>query len=281
MKFTIFGGRGFIGRNLVSFLEAKGYEVAVPPRGAESDVVNTGKCIGHAVYAIGLTGNFRQRSYDTLDAHVTKHAELIRAANFKSWLYLSSTRVYAGIGEDKHAHETASLPIIPSADSLYDLSKLLSEAVCMAHPNPAVRVARLSNVYGAGQSTSTFLGAVIEDLVRTGTVEIGEAPSSSKDYIAVEDVCEHLCSIALDGRERIYNVASGTPTPHQAIAERLSSLTGGKVTFATGAPVRRFPVIGTSRIASEFHHHPRSLIGDLETLLRGPENERRKDGDER
>jgi nucleoside-diphosphate-sugar epimerase len=267
VKFTVFGGRGFIGRNLVSFLEAKGYEVAVPPRGRENDTVNTGECLGHVVYAIGLTGNFRQRIYDTVEAQVTKHAELIRGARFKSWLYLSSTRVYSGIGEDGHACETTAVPAIPSSDSLYNLSKLLSEAICIAQPNPSVRVARLSNVYGAGQSSSTFLGAVIEELTRTGSVVIQEAPSSSKDYIAVADVCEHLCSITLSGRDRLYNVASGRPAPHQAVAERLSSLTGGKITFAAGAPIRKFPVIDTSRIASEFHHRPRSLIDDLENLL--------------
>jgi nucleoside-diphosphate-sugar epimerase len=280
VKFTIFGGRGFVGRNLATYLEAGGHEVALPARGAEAAVAGTGECLGHAVYAIGLTGNFRQHIYETVEAHVTKHAELIRAAKFQSWLYLSSTRVYGGLGADAHASETAAIPITPSRDSLYDLSKLLGEATCFANSNPAVRVARLSNIYGAGHSPSMFLGSVIEELANTGSVVINEASSSSKDYMAIEDVCELLASIALSGRERLYNVASGIPVPHQAIAEKLSSLTGGKVTFAAGAPERRFPVIDTSRIAAEFHHTPRSLIGDLESLLRAAASERKKETDE-
>ncbi|MFZ1109706.1 MAG: SDR family oxidoreductase [Rhodomicrobium sp.] len=272
MKFTVFGGQGFIGQRLVSFLLANGHDVLAPQKGMESSAIEANECCGHVIYSIGMTGDFRQRPYDTIEAEVAKHANLLRAARFDSWLYLSSTRVYSGLKESEPASEGTTLSVVPSRDSLYNLAKLLSEAVCLGHQNPTVRVARLSNVFGRGQKSATFLGAVISEILESGALEIREAPNSMKDYIGINEVCECLQSIALAGRERIYNVASGLQTSHQAIAEKLSALTGGTIAFAPGAPCRRFPPIDVSRLASEFPHRPSSLIDGLESLLPQSDN---------
>jgi nucleoside-diphosphate-sugar epimerase len=267
LRFTVFGGQGFIGQRLVVHLRANGHDVRAPQKGMESSAIEAGECCGHVIYAIGMTGDFRQRPYDTIEAEVAKHANLIRSARFQSWLYLSSTRLYSGLDENALASEDLPLSVFPSQDSLYNLSKLLSEAVCLGNQNPTVRVARLSNVYGKGQKNTTFLGAVIDELLTSGSVEIKEAPTSAKDYISVEDVCEHLQSIAIAGRERIYNVASGIRTSHREIAEKLAQVTGGTVAFAPGAACRRFPRVDVSRISSEFAHRPSLLTDNLEALL--------------
>ena len=76
MKFTILGGTGFIGRHMVAHLRAQGIEVDSPTRDA-SDV--TGQKLGHVIYAIGLTGNFRRQSRSTVDANVYMlHSDLWR-----------------------------------------------------------------------------------------------------------------------------------------------------------------------------------------------------------
>src|ERR1700716_982463 len=94
MKFTVFGGTGFIGRHLVAHLRKNGRDVIVPPRDTEQ---MHGKSLGHVVYAIGMTGNFRNRPHETLQAHVYVLENLLKNTKFESWLYLSSTRVYAGL----------------------------------------------------------------------------------------------------------------------------------------------------------------------------------------
>lgn len=263
--FTVFGATGFIGRHLVQNLKTGGYEVKCPPRGAAGD--ESGH-LGHVVYCVGLTGDFRTRLVDTVEAHVGLLSRLLSVANFDSWLYLSSTRVYGISAQSEVATEDRTLEVLPGADSVYDLSKLLGEAVCLAHPNPSVRAVRLSNVYGPSQSETTFLGSVLRELIDTGGVTIGEAPDSAKDYVAVEDVVGVLERIALAGRHRLYNLASGEATDHRTLAEMLSAFTGGQVSFREGGAVRRFPAIDTSRVADDLGFSPRPFRQGLEALVR-------------
>ena len=272
MKFTVLGSTGFIGRRMVAHLQSHDIEVETPPRDA-ADL--RGRNLGHVIYAIGLTGNFRSQPQAAIEAHVNVLQKLMDCADFESWLYLSSTRVYGGLPSGVLATEDAALTVRPGPDSLYDLSKLLGEAICVAKDSATVRVARLANVYGAGQSEHTFLGSVIHELARNGKVTIGESPPSSKDYISVENVVTLLKLIATQGRERIYNVASGQPVTHQDLADIMRQCRYN-VEFSAHAPARIFPAIDTARIIGEFGEKPRSILQDLPTLI---EEEKHFQGD--
>lgn len=268
--FTIFGAGGFIGSHLARRLRAGGAKVQCPDRGSERDLSAGSGSLGHAIYAIGLTGDFRSRPFDAVEAHVSLLSDVLRQARYESFLYLSSTRVYAGLPGP--VDEDTPLSITPSGDRLYDLSKLTGEALVLAEDRPAARVARLSNVTGPGQSRATFLGAITTELLETGHVTIGEAPESCKDYIDVDDVAALLTAIAERGAERLYAVASGRQTTHQEIARQLSSY--GAIEFAHAAPTRRFPAISRNRIENEFDFRPRTIsesLAGLATFWRGSE----------
>lgn len=260
MKFTVLGGTGFIGRHMIRHLQAQGIEVDAPPRDTKD---LRGRKLGHVLYAIGLTGNFRQRLKETIEAHVNILQRLMEDADFESWLYLSSARVYGGLPVGL---ETEKLSVMPSADSLYDLSKLLGESICLAHAKPAVRIARLSNVYGATQNKNMFLGAVLSELADKKSVMLQESPQSSKDYIAVDACVRILQSIATKGSERIYNVASGHNTTHGEIAACIRAQ-GYEANFAPDAPTRVFPPISISRIKNEFGSVCRPLMKNLPDLI--------------
>ncbi|PYC21084.1 NAD-dependent dehydratase [Aquipseudomonas alcaligenes] len=262
-RFTVLGAGGFIGRHLVAHLRASGHQVLTPAR----DVSLAGQAHGHLIYAVGLTGDFRQRPLDAVDAHVGLLARVLREASFESFLYLSSTRVYGGLSADQLAQEDMDLPQRPTLDGLYDLSKLLGESMCLAQNHPAVRVVRLSNVYGVGQSPHTFLQMVLAELLREGEVTIGEAAESTKDYVSLRDVIELIPRISEHGDSRLYNLASGINLSHRELAERLQVLTGARVRFAEDGVCRRFPRIDISRISRAFAWQPRSLLVDLPELL--------------
>lgn len=261
MKFTVLGSTGFIGKAVTAHLRGKGHDVETPARDAIS---LAGKDLGHVIYAIGMTGNFREHPDLAIEAHVNVLQRLIKDAGFQSWLYLSSTRIY---GMSRDNDEAAKISLTPNADTLYDLSKLLGESICLSHKNPAVRVARLSNVYGAGQSEHTFLGSILRDVKQTGKATIGEGQLSSKDYVSVHDVAELIELIALHGRERLYNIASGEALTHGALAEKIFTA-GYSVDFAPNGNTRALPAINIARIEQEFGKTPRSLLDDLPTLLK-------------
>jgi len=263
MKFTVLGSGGFIGRSMVQHLRDRGYAVEDPARNV-SDL--RGKSLGHVIYAIGLTGNFRTRTRETIDAHVYSLQRLMYEADFDSWLYLSSTRLYDMLPKDVIASEDDALPVRSGPDAVYNLSKLLGESVCFGLDNPSVRVARLANVYGSGMNQNNFLGSVIHSAVQDGHVTIEEAAQSAKDYVAIDDVVTGLEDIALHGRSRLYNVASGRSVSHKDIADAMQNL-GFGVKFSPDGPVRRFPQIDTRRITQEFSRSFRSVIQDLPTLI--------------
>lgn len=273
MKFTILGGGGFIGRNLSRYLEGRGHNVWIPSRAAWE---TRGQDLGHVIYAIGLTGNFRSQPFDTVEAHICKLANLLMSARFDSWLYLSSTRIYGGLPLNEVAREDTALIVSPDLDGVYNISKLMGEAICLSLPNKNIRVVRLSNVYGCGQSKHTFLASIVDDLVHTGKAVIREAPESEKDYIALTDVLPLLEAIALSGREQIYNVASGKAVTHAELANKLIKLTGHIIQFEEKAPCRRFPLIDISRIQNEFDFVASGIDDNLPALIATNEHNRKK-----
>jgi nucleoside-diphosphate-sugar epimerase len=263
--FTVFGASGFIGRHVTAALKAAGHSVLTPARG---DAIDPTAGHGHVIYAIGLTGDYRARPYDTIEAHVGIAGRLLQAGHFDSFLYLSSTRVYRGLDPSLAAGEDTPLPLTPSLDGVYDYSKLLGESLCLAHDNPAVRVARLSNVYGDGMSPALFLGALLDSVNKNGGAVIQDHPQSAKDYIAVGAAVEALTAIATRGRQRLYNVASGRRTENRAIADALTAA-GQKVSFADTPPQPRiFPQVDVSRLAAEFGAPAGDVARDIPALLK-------------
>lgn len=259
-RFTVFGAGGFIGGSLAEHLRAAGHDVLTPAR--EEIPADS---LGHVVYAIGLTGDFRSRPLDTVDAHVGALARRIHGASYDSWLYLSSTRVYGGL--QGPVDEDAVLRTRPDNDSIYDLSKLVGEAICLSMPTSTVRAARISNVFGPGMHGNSFLGMLLADVAAGRDITIGEAPDSSKDYIAIDDLCRMIEQVALHGRHRLYNLASGRPVTHKEVAAIIERETPTTVTFADGGPTRAFPTIDVARVCDEVDFRPASLVERLPTML--------------
>src|SRR5262245_32328654 len=175
-RFTVFGGYGFVGSAVSGLLEAERHEVC---RVGRRDWPTAGADIGNVIFAAGMTADFRERLVDTFESHLVRLHEALRQYRYGSFLYLSSARVYAGSAS---THEESALLVRPcDPDHVYNLSKLAAESLCLAHSHPAIRVVRLSNVFGAQDASNLFLTAVLREAVTTGSVTIGQAPHSSKD----------------------------------------------------------------------------------------------------
>ena len=163
--FTVLGASGYIGSRLVTHLKNHGHECQSVRR---SDPLP--KTLGHVVFCIGLTSDFRTRIFDTVEAHVSILTEYIRNLRYESFLYLSSARVYQGLKAEV-AEETADLIVNPNnTNDIYNISKLMGEALCLAQANPRVRVVRLSNVFGPHDTSQNFLSSVANSCVNSGEV---------------------------------------------------------------------------------------------------------------
>jgi nucleoside-diphosphate-sugar epimerase len=263
--FTILGAGGFIGAALVAWLESHEKVVHAVTRAALPSLLTARRPAGHVIDCIGLTSDFCVRPRDTAEAHVGLVARCLAELQLDSFLLLSSTRVYSRASA---THEDAALPVLPAEPSdLYNVTKLAGEALCLADPRPAVRVVRLSNVYGIDMPAETFLGQVLREGRATGGVVFCQSPTSAKDYVSTTAVLRLLPAIAAGGRQRIYNVAAGGNTSHAAIAACLRDVTGWRTAFAPNAPTVRQPPIDTARLEAEFGPTGSNVVADLPILL--------------
>ncbi|WP_167859269.1 NAD-dependent epimerase/dehydratase family protein [Paenibacillus cymbidii] len=260
LRTTVIGAGGFIGRHVVAALAAD--ECFAPAR---NDPALFREPLGHVVYCAGVSSDFRKRPYDTMRAHVGHLADLLERADFESFVYVSSTRVYLGCD---NADEQSALRVdLREPDHLFHLSKLAGESLCLHGGRQGVRIARLSNVLGDDYSSGNFVFALIRSAVERGAIALESAPDSAKDYIAVGDVARLLVRIAREGASPIYNVASGINTTAGAVAELIRERTGCSVSVLPGAPTVRFPPIGTGRIAAEFGFRSRPIAGLIHELI--------------
>lgn len=262
--FTILGSTGFIGKKLVGALRQEHHEVYTPLRG-DTEIFD--RELGDVIYSIGLTADFRSRPFDTVKAHVCLLRRLLQRARFRTFLYLSSTRVY---GRAARAEESQRLTVDPlEPEDLYNISKLMGESLCMATQRAAVRIVRLSNVYGSNMGSQNFLDSVLREAVLERRVRLRSALDSAKDYVSISDVAELLPRIAASGRARLYNVASGRNVSNRELMEGLSSVVAPlAVEVEERAPTAIFPQISIDRIRQEFGFTPRHLLTELPELVK-------------
>lgn len=263
MKYTILGASGFIGSHVARLAQAQGHEVFCPCRGERLVDVD----LGHVIYCIGLTADFRGRPHDTVAAHVTQLQSLLTQTRFESLVYLSSTRVYGRCGGETCASEEDLITVDPGdPDDLYNLSKLMGESIALSHGD-RIRIARLSNVVGPDFRSRNFLMELIRSCLDKGYVELRTDLDSSKDYVWIDDVAEILLKLGPHGMKPIYNLASGYNTTHHDLLLALGRLAHATFSVAAGAPTICFPPIDTARVKEEFNFKSRDVLACLPELV--------------
>jgi nucleoside-diphosphate-sugar epimerase len=247
---------------LVEYLQGEGVDCYTPAK--YEDIA--GIKLGHVIDCIGLSADFRTRPFDTVEAHVCRLIKILRQCQFDSFLYLSSTRAYGireGIAKEGNIIHCQPLDF----DDLYNISKIMGEAICSASGRDNVKVVRLSNVYGYDEKSENFIFTLIRDALHKGKIVLNTTLDSNKDHINVEDVVDILPGIAMYGKNNIYNVANGKNTTVGEITKKLSELTGCSVEVGKDAQKICCPRICIDRIKEEFAFSPSNILDDLERLV--------------
>ncbi len=266
MRFTILGGSGFIGGALTHRLQAEGHECCTPLHTSLPPCAGETPCMGHVLYCIGLTADFRSRPFDTARAHVSHLIPWLEHGNFESFLYLSSTRVYV---RSTSTHEGAPVIAHPDEpDDLYQLTKAAGESICLSLQDARVRVVRLSTVVGRRADTHDFVNGLLAEGARSRRVELQSHLDCAKDYVRLEDVTMLLPRIAVSGARRLYNVASGVNLTHASVCAAIAEATGWELSVHPNARSSKFLPIDITRVQKEFGFKPKEVLPAIREMAR-------------
>jgi nucleoside-diphosphate-sugar epimerase len=257
---TILGAKGYIGGELARHLHASAWDVCTPDR-LDYGWLSGRSQLGHVVYAIGLTADFRSRPFDTVVAHVELLRQTLQNAQYQSLTMLSSTRVY---GTQADTREDAALTVqAQQPGDLYNLSKLMGESLCLHAASAGlsagapVRVLRLSNVVGQRPDRDLFIDQLIDEGLRTGKVCLQSALDSSKDYVHISDVLAAITTLLGTAHAGVFNIAGGVAVTHAQVTQALTQCFGWPINVAAGAPRQALPAIDITRAVHAFGYAPK------------------------
>lgn len=214
-RYTVIGARGFIGSAMTARLQAHGADVFTPQRGEELDASD----LGRVIYCAGLTGDYRSRPFDAVEAHVGLLSRIIDAGCFDRLIYLSSTRLYDAT-PDIPGREEAPLKLQPdNPDHVYELSKALGENLAVSRSGGRGVAARLSYVFDEAPGSGGFLSAWLDKARRDKALTLASSPALGRDYIHRQDAVAALHALADGEVNGIVNVAEGRVTTNAELAE--------------------------------------------------------------
>lgn len=244
MSVTVLGAGGFVGGRLAQRLSQEGQAPWTPARG-DPDLLK--RDLGVVYYCAGLTADYDQRPFDTVEAHASLVSEIIRAGRFERLVYCSSTRLYDGLPQAE-VDESAPL-VFEVADPrrVYDLSKALGENLTLARTGGRGAVARLSNVFDWSEGAPGFLSEWLIKARETRDLVLESSPHIRRDYIHLDDVVSALIGIAAGSG--VYNVASGALASNADIAEVFRQ-EGWTVRFTRDADPPAPPNASAARLTS-------------------------------
>ena len=160
-------------------------------------LLETRRNAGHVIDCIGLTGDFRTRPHDTAEAHVGVTARCLAGLHFASFLFLSSTRVYAPRHRDSRSHTAhlrARRPVRPLQPHQ---ARRRSRLPRRSAPDGARRppVQRLRRRHAERHIPRPSCSGRASG---TGVVRFRQSAKSTKDYVSLAEVTRLLPAIATE-----------------------------------------------------------------------------------
>lgn len=283
-------GAGFIGGHVVRRLLDNGHRVRVLSRsrphgrarhltaGADLSIGDAGVTktvaeavvgMDHVVFALGSLVPPEAEQEPHLDLSLTLQPllELLGVLAQGPRLpvsYLSSGGTVYGHAPSFPIAETA--PTVPL--SVYGITRLTAERFVLRYGalhDTAVRILRIGNAYGTGQTTARGQGIVGTALERCRTGEplvlYGDG-RISRDFVHAEDIAVAVAGLIGTGGPTVVNIGSGVATPMSEVAEIAREVTGRQLAIVS-KDARDFDLprvqLDVSLLRSLVDYEPRSL----------------------
>ena len=263
-KFTVFGGRGFIGSEFVKELKVQDNEVFIPER---DDTSIYDIDLGTVIYCAGY-GDCQRDPFNVLYANVILLSSLLEKGTFDKLVYISSTRVYMN---QTDSVEDCNLTICNDDNRrLFNLTKLTAEELCLKSQKNCL-IVRPSNVYGVALNSPLFLPSITRDAINNGIVNMYVNKNYVKDYVSVKDVVDATLSIItkISIENKVINIASGFNISANDIATALINKTNCKINWLENkTEVEIFSEIDISELKLILKDYkPKNVLDDLNIMV--------------
>jgi len=299
MKVLVTGGAGFIGKHLVRYLLKKGNVVAIFDNFSNSEkssisslVDNDAKIIGditklediteamkdydiviHLAAKISVEESIKNPS-ETFRINVDGIKNILLACKknqVKKLIVASSAAVYEeGSPDIKLTEDSKINPISPYGESKVVMEQEIKEFISKQNINCVIL--RFFNVYGVGQSPE-YAGVItkfIKKIADNKPLEIFGDGMQTRDFVAVQDVVDSIYDAILNGKNGIYNIASGKAVTIKELAELMISMSGKDLDIQYVNPKKgdiKYSQADISLAKKELHYSPKFGLDEIKNLL--------------
>ncbi len=235
MKILITGATGFIGNNLVEYLESKKYIVFGISRSKTDKKIKNISLDDETK----LKNYFKKNKFDVVihlsstlnndnpktifNENISSLITLLECCKInkiKKFIFASSHMVYG---------DTNYLPIDEvhhtNPKNNYGIMKLINENICKMYSinyNLDISILRISSVYGKGQSKKLLIPTLIRNYLFSKELNIHKYKNGfqSMDLIHIDDVCQAIeATCRLKDKFDIFNIATGDSITAMEIAK--------------------------------------------------------------
>lgn len=252
-------GSGFIGRGLVRQLISQGYVVNVLDRNvcpdefsgktkwvtgefADNDILkNTldGSEVAYHLISSTVPGDETIDPIKELSENIFStiaFLEMCKKCSVKRVVFVSSSSVYG---------QQCTMPISEGAEtnpiSSHGIQKLTIEKYLLLYQflyDIDIRITRLSNPYGPGQSLcgrQGFVAIAIGQMIKNEPVLLRDSGRPIRDFIYIDDVSRALVLAGIvENAPSILNIGSGKGYSLKQVVELLIGITGSHIQTITG-----------------------------------------------
>ena len=240
MKILITGASGFIGSNLLEFLNKKKFSVTGLSNSRNNNYsVNSFSLLSKKKinqffhehdfdFVIHLGASLEElNSINTFKKNCQTTINLLNAcvdAKIKKFIYASSHVVY-DLPNYLPIDENHQLNPITN----YAVSKLINENICklFSQYNINFTILRISSVFGIGQNENFVIPTLMNSCILRNELVVHQYNNGFQmmDLVHVDDVCSSI-ELACNSKHKfgIYNIASGKPVTALQIAKYLKDL---------------------------------------------------------
>ena len=250
-KYTIFGHNGFLGKNIVHYLKTKKIKYFLPGK-----KVKFSKNLNNVIYCVGVY-DVLDKPTKAIDASIKLLSNVIINNKFKSFLLISSTRLYLNSAKTK---ENDNILVDPhSKDYFFNSLRLTAENFCLSQNNKKIKVVRISNLYGDFfKNQKYFLPNLIRNSIKNKLINISINKNLKKNYLNVHDAIEIIFKIINKSKHRLYNVASDKRYSLDFISNTIQKITKCKRKLSNQKYRYDEPIININRVKKEFKFKPKN-----------------------